>query len=89
MDFAILADHRVKMKENKMINKYLELARELRKPWNMVIPIIVGALGMVPKGLERVLEELEIRRIKTIQRMVENSQNTKKSPTEVLSLKLQ
>ena len=34
----------------------------------MEIPIVIGALGMVPKGLERSLEELEIRgRIETIQ----------------------
>ena len=32
-----------------------------------VIRILVGALGMVPKGLEGRLEELEIRRIETIQ----------------------
>ena len=25
-----------------------------------VIPIIIGALGMIPKGLEREMEELEI-----------------------------
>ena len=34
-----------------------------------VIPITVGALGMVPKGLEKRLEELEMGgRIKTIQK---------------------
>ena len=34
-----------------------------------VIPILVGALGMDPKGLERGLEEKEIRgRIETIQK---------------------
>ena len=33
-----------------------------------VVPIVVGALGMVPKGLEKRLEELEISgRIKAIQ----------------------
>ena len=39
-----------------MKDKYLDLVRELKKLWNMkvvVIPIIIGALGMVPKGLER------------------------------------
>ena len=30
MDFAVPADHRVKIKENKKINKYLDLARELK-----------------------------------------------------------
>ena len=51
--------------------EYLDLARELRRLWNMtvtVIPIIIGALGTVPKRLERGLEELEIGgRIDTIQ----------------------
>ena len=33
-----------------------------------VVPIVVGALGTVPEGLDKRLEELEIReRIKTIQ----------------------
>ena len=50
------------------MDKYLDLARELKKLWNMkvkVIPIVVGAHGTVPKGLEK---GLEIRgRIETIQ----------------------
>ena len=34
----------------------------------MVIPIVVDALGMASKGLERGLDQLEVRgRIKTIQ----------------------
>ena len=35
-----------------------------KKLWNMwvvAIPIAVGALGMVPKNLEKELKELEIR----------------------------
>ena len=71
VDFAVPADHRVKMKEREKIDKYLDLARELRKLWNMrvkVIPIVIGALGTIPKGLEKSLDELEIRgRIETIQ----------------------
>ena len=42
----------------------MDLARKLRKLWNMrvtVIPIVIGALRTVSKGLERWLEELEIR----------------------------
>ena len=49
-------DHRVKKKGNEKIDKYLDLARESKKLWNMrvtVIPIVVGALGMVPKNLEK------------------------------------
>ena len=60
MNFAVLADHRVKIKENKNRDKYSDLARELKKLWTMkvtVIPIVIGELGMIPKGLVSELEE--------------------------------
>ena len=70
MDFAVPADHRVKMKENEKMDKPLDLARERKKLWNMkvkVIPIVVGAFGTVPKSFEKRLEEVGIRgRIETI-----------------------
>ena len=44
---------------------------ELKKLWNMkvrVIPIVIGALGTVTKGLVQGLEDLEMRgRVETIQ----------------------
>ena len=46
------------------MDKYLDLNRELKKLFNTgltVTPIVFGALGMVLKGLERGLEELEIK----------------------------
>ena len=55
--------------ERKKKDKYLDLVRELKNLWNMkvtVIPIVVGTLVIILKGLER-LEELEIKRIETIQ----------------------
>ena len=62
-DFAISANHRVKLKESKKNDKYQDLARELKKLWNMkvtIIPIVIGALGTVTKGLIQGLEDLEI-----------------------------
>ena len=55
----------MKMKESEKRDNYSDLVRELRKLSNMrvrvmVIPIVIGALGMVHKGLERELEKLEI-----------------------------
>ena len=53
-DFSISVDQRAKIKESKKINKYMDFARKLKKLWNMkmmVIPVVVGALGMVSKGL--------------------------------------
>ena len=54
VDFAVPAEHRIKLKECEKKDKYLELARELKKLWNMkvtIIPIVIGAFGMVSKGL--------------------------------------
>ena len=54
VDFADLADHRVKLKEGQTGNKYLDLARALKKLWNInatVIPIVIGACDTVTKRL--------------------------------------
>ena len=71
MDFAFPANHSEKIKVSEKIDKNLDLGREKRKLWNMnmtMIPIVTGALGMIPKSLERRLEELEIGgRIETIE----------------------
>ena len=52
-------------------DKYLDLAREFKKLWNMkvmMIPIVIGVLSTVTKGLVQGLEDLEIRKqVETIQ----------------------
>ena len=52
-------------------DKYLDLARELEKQWNMKVtiePIVICAFGTVTKGLLKGLEDLEVGgRVKTIQ----------------------
>ena len=48
VDFAILADHRIKLKECEKRDKYLDLAWELKKLWNRKVkiePIVIGAFG--------------------------------------------
>ena len=64
MNFAVPADHRVKLKESEKRDKYHDLARELKKKqWNMkvtIILIVIGALGTVTKRLVQGLEDLEI-----------------------------
>ena len=64
VDFAVLDDHRIKLKECKKNDKYLDLARELKKKlWNMkvtIIPIVIGAFGTVTKGLLKGLDNLEV-----------------------------
>ena len=57
MDLAVPADHIVKIKEID-----IDLARELKKIWNMtmiVIPMIPDAHGTIPRGVVTGLEELE------------------------------
>ena len=74
VDFFVLADHRIKLKEGEKKDKYFTLVRELKKIWNMkvtIIPFVIGAFGIVTKGLLKGLEDLEIRgRVETIQTTV-------------------
>ena len=71
VDFAVPADHRMKLKECEKKDKYLDFARELKKLWNMqvtIILIVIGAFGTVTKGLLKGLEDLEVGRwVETIQ----------------------
>ena len=73
VDFAVPADHRIKLKECEKKDKYLDLdlARELKKLWNMkvtIVPIVIGAFGTVTKELLKGLEDLEVGgRVETIQ----------------------
>ena len=70
MNFAVPANLRVKLKESEKKYKYLYLARELKKLWNMkvtIIPFVIGALGTSTKGLVQGLEDLEIKgRVETV-----------------------
>ena len=71
VDFAVQPDHRIKLKKCAKKDKYLDLALELKKPWNMqvtIIPIVIGAFGTVTKGLLKGLEDLEVGgRVETFQ----------------------
>ena len=57
------------MKKKK--DKYLDLAKELKKLWDMkvtIVPVVIGAFGKITKGLFKGLEDLEIGgRVETIQ----------------------
>ena len=60
VDFAVPVEHRINLKENEKKDKYLDLARELKKLWNMKVTIVPIALGTVTKGLLKGLEDLEV-----------------------------
>ena len=71
VDFAVPAEHRIKLKECEKKDKCLDLARELKKLWNMqvtIMLIVIGAFGTVTNGLLKRLEDLEVGgRVETIQ----------------------
>ena len=98
VDFAVPVDHRIKLKEWEKRDKYLDLARELKKLWNMqvtIIPIVIGAFGTVTKGLLKGLEDLEVGgRVETIQmtallRTVRILRRILETWADLLSLRLQ
>ena len=66
VDFTVPADHRINLKECAK-----NLARELKKLWNMkvsIVPIVIGAFGTITKWLLKGLEDLEVGgRVETIQ----------------------
>ena len=71
VDFAVPADHKIKLNECEKKDEYIDLARELKKLGNMrmtIVPIVIDAFGTVTKGLCKGLENLEVgRRVETIQ----------------------
>ena len=98
VNLAVPADHRIKLKEPEKKDKYLDLARELKKLWNMqvtIIPIVIGAFGTVTKGLLKGLEDLDVGgRVNTIQttallRTARILRRVLDTCGELLSLKLQ
>ena len=69
VDFAVPVVHKIKLKECKKKDKYLDLARELKKLRNMMITmllIVIGSFGTVSKGLWKGMEDSEVgRRVET------------------------
>ena len=63
IDIAIYADKNVMEKEKEKITKYQDLRMELQRLWRMkvrVVPIVIGALGSIPKDLKKWLKELDL-----------------------------
>ena len=74
IDVAIPEDGRVRAKEDEKVEKYQDLAREVRKIRGVrtkVIPIVVGALGTKPLRLKENLRTIgEDTAMELIQRSV-------------------
>ena len=70
VDFAVPVNHKINLKESEKKDKYLYLARELKKLWNMkvtIVPIVIGALDIITKWFLKGLEDLKVGgRVETI-----------------------
>ena len=63
IDVAIPQDRGVKEKEFEKAEKYHNLARELRRMWEVktnVVPVVLGALGTVPLRLKGILKGIGV-----------------------------
>ena len=64
VDIASPWDHRVYEKEGEKIEKYQDLKREIGRLWGIrhleVVPVVIGALGVVSKRLDAWLEKLGV-----------------------------
>ena len=57
MNTAVPGDTRVDENRQEKVDKYQDLAREIKRLWKVeatVISIVIGALGTIPRGLEAV-----------------------------------
>ena len=92
VEFAVPADHWVKLKEFEKRDNYLDLARELKKLWKMkvtIIAIVDVVLDTINYGVVQWLEDLEITgRLETVQTTAffEIVQNTEKSSGDLRRL---
>ena len=63
IDVAIPEDGRVREKEDEKIEKFQDLAREVRRMWGVrskVIPVVEGALESVPLRLKDNLKVIDV-----------------------------
>ena len=64
IDFAVPLDHNIVDKEQEKITNYGEFAQMIRSDYSLsttkIVPIVVGAFGMVTKNLPSFLKQLGI-----------------------------
>ena len=61
VDIAVPSDRRIELKEKEQVQKYQDFARELCELWQAkatIVLVAVGALGTIPKALEKHLQEI-------------------------------
>ena len=85
VDFGLLVDVRVEIKESEKRNKYLDLAREQKKMWNMKVTVITICSWCDWNGLQRIrrIGNQRKNRDYTDYSIFGIGQNTQKSPGDL------
>ena len=93
IDIAVPGDSRVAKKEEEKIEKYEELRQEIMKIWKMkkvvVVPVVVGALGILSKKLKKWIDRMEINsqdRVITEDRLAGDSKDIEKNIEQLIEL---
>ena len=89
VDFAVRADHRVKLKESEKKGKYLDFARKLKKLWNMKVTNCNWCSWYSHQKIIKETEGLGNKRTSGDHPnyyIIENGQNTEKSPRDLRRL---
>ena len=64
-DITVSGDKRIELTEQEKLDNYNELRQEVRMTWNLsqvvVVPVVIGALGVTSKRLKDWLEKLNIK----------------------------
>jgi hypothetical protein len=66
IDVSIPGDSRIEQKEMEKITKYQDLRIEVERIWEKratVVPVVIGALGAIPRDLQKHLETLGLDKI--------------------------
>ena len=64
IDMTVPSDRNIALKETEKKSKYKDLELEIQRMWHMktiVIPVVVGALGTVKKGMIENIEKVSKR----------------------------
>ena len=90
VDFAVPVDYRINLKESEKKDKYLDLARELKKLWNMKVTIV--SIGIGAHNNKRIikrpggLRSWRTGRDYPYDSIVKNGQNAETSPGDLRRL---
>ena len=63
VDFAVPADHWIEIFQQRKIENHQDVKREHQNLWNIkisIVPLITGALGIIPESLEKHHHELNV-----------------------------